>query len=218
MDAKLTFTLSLLTTLLVACGDAGSDQLNRGGGGTGDEAPGEEGTPDPGAGGVQCSPSKSYLGYGGRDLTNERTQTALGVDRARLKPFGALQSEYPRVLGSTPASLEGAAATFGQAGPRWYAEPMANSSALQSAYDIAFDGCLTYTSKGAEFAAAPDGPTAATQCGAMARKFWSKTPAPQEVQACVDMATKGAAKETDVRRKWAYACASVLTAAGFLTY
>ena len=52
----------------------------------------------------------------------------------------------------------------------------------------------------------------------MARKFWNKTPAPQEIQACVDVATTGAAKEPDARRKWAYACASVMTSAGFLTY
>jgi hypothetical protein len=52
----------------------------------------------------------------------------------------------------------------------------------------------------------------------MARKFWSKTPAPQEIQTCVDVAITGAASEPDAPTKWAYACASVLTSAGFLTY
>src|SRR5690606_13192745 len=117
-----------------------------------------------------------------------------------------------------PASLTGSGATFGQPAQRWYEEPSANAVALQTAYSIAFDGCLTYTASGAEFAAAPDATSAETQCAAMARKFWSKTPGPQEIAACVEGATTGSAAEPQARRKWAYACASVLTSAGFLTY
>jgi hypothetical protein len=52
----------------------------------------------------------------------------------------------------------------------------------------------------------------------MARKFWSKTPSPEEIQSCVDVVVNGTAAETQIDRKWAYACASVLTSAGFLTY
>lgn len=220
MNAKITFTFSLLACVMIACGDGG-DELTGGrgpGGSNPDNGPGNgpgDGT-DPGDP-AQCT-SKTYAGFDNRELTADRKVVKLGTDRARLKPFGALQTEYARVLGNTPASLTGSAATFGQPAQRWYEEPQANAVALQTAYSIAFDGCLTYTATASEFATAPDATSAATQCGAMARKFWSKTAAPQEIQACVDVATTGAAAEPNARRKWAYACASVMTSAGFLTY
>ena len=132
--------------------------------------------------------------------------------------FSALQTEYARVLGAAPASLQGAGPTFGQVPARWYEEPEANAVALQTAYSIAFDGCLTFTATAPEFAAAPDASSAPVQCAALARRFWSKTPAPQEIQSCVDVAVTAAASEPNARRKWAYACASVLSSAGFLTY
>ncbi len=135
-----------------------------------------------------------------------------------MKPFGALKTEFERVLGNKPASLATADATFAAPPARWYAEPAANAVALKTAYDIAFDGCLTYVATDPKLAAAPTAATASEACAGMARKFWSKTPAPQEIQACVDVATTGAASEPVAARKWAYACASVLTSAGFLTY
>lgn len=162
--------------------------------------------------------SREYQNFDHQSLTSGRTVTRLGNDRARMKPFSALQTEYLRVLGNTPASLAGSGATFGQVPKMWFAEPEANAVALQTAYNIAFDGCLTYTGSDAAYAAAPDATSAQTQCSAMARKFWSKTPAPQEIQACADMAVTGSAAEADPRRRWAYACASVLTSAGFLSY
>ena len=219
MNAKITFTFSLLACVMLACGDGGAELT--GGRGPGGSNPGED-PADPGGGTdpgdpAQCT-SKTYAGFDNRELTAERKVLKLGTDRARLKPFSALQTEYARVLGNTPASLTGSAATFGQPPQRWYDEPEANAVALQTAYNIAFDGCLTYTQTASEYASAPDANSAATQCAAMARKFWSKTPAPQEIQACVEVATTGAAAEPNARRKWAYACASVLTSAGFLTY
>ncbi len=164
-----------------------------------------------------CS-GREYVGFGSTPLAAGRVVAKLGVDRLRMKPFSALQTEIPRVLGSTPASLAGSAATFGDAPARWFDEPQANAVALQTAFAVAFDGCLTYTASAPEFAGAPDATTATTQCTAMARKFWSKTPTAAEVQACADVAVSGAAAEPQARRKWAYACASVLTASGFLTY
>jgi hypothetical protein len=52
----------------------------------------------------------------------------------------------------------------------------------------------------------------------MARTFWSRTASPDQTAACVDVAVTGAATVTDPRKRWAYACASVLSSAGFLTY
>ena len=51
----------------------------------------------------------------------------------------------------------------------------------------------------------------------MSRKFWSRTPTTQEIASCADVAMTGAAGEP-IARAWAYACACVLTSAGFLTY
>jgi len=222
MNAKLTFTFSFLACVMLACGDGGDELTGgpqRGGPGGPDDpgaSSGEEGKPDP-TDPALCT-SKTYAGFENKVLTDERKVQKLGTDRARMKPFSALQTEYTRVLGNTPASLTGSAATFGQPAQRWYEEPAANAVALQTAQNIAFDGCLTYTGTATEFANAPDAASAETQCAAMARKFWSKTPGPTEIAACVDVATTGSASEPNARRKWAYACASVLTSAGFLTY
>jgi hypothetical protein len=218
MSAKLTFTFSLLACVMLACGE-GNDELNGGPPGGPADPNGNPAAPDPGdPGDPKLCTSKTYAGFDNKELTADRPVARLGVDRARMKPFTALQTEYTRVLGSAPASLAGAAATFGAPPARWYEEPQANAVALQTAYTIAFDGCLTYTATAQEFANAPDQPSAETQCGAMARKFWSKTPGPSEISACVEVATTGSAAEPDARRKWAYACASVLTSAGFLAY
>jgi hypothetical protein len=217
MSAKLTFTFSLIAGVMLACGDSGND-LNGGPqrGGTDPNANPNAQQPDPGDPAL-CT-SKTYPGFDAKELTADRKVQRLGTDRARMKPFSALQTEYGRVLGNTPASLKGSGVTFGESVPRWYDEPEANAVQLQTAYSIAFDGCLTYTGTAAEFAGAPDQASAETQCSAMARKFWSKTPNPTEIAACVEVATTGSAAEADPRRKWAYACASVLTSAGFLTY
>lgn len=212
---------SLACGVLAACADEDGSALKGGGpGGPPGVAdpttpPTDPTTPPPDP--ALCA-ARAYTGYDAKPLTAGRVAANIGVDRQRIKPFSALQTELPRVLGAAPASLTGAGPTFGQAPARWYEEPRANAVALQTTYAIAFDGCLTYTATAPEFAAAPDATTAAAQCGAMARKFWSKTPAPLEIQACADVALKGAASEPLARRKWAYACASVLTASGFLTY
>ncbi len=169
--------------------------------------------PDP----KKCG-GRPYVGMGGTELSASRKAVLAGVDHGRVKPYSALTGEYPRVLGNTPASLQGAAATFGSAPARWYEEPESSSVALQTAYAVSFDGCLTYTETDAKYAAAPTPQSAQQLCTEMERKFWSRTPTTGEVASCVDVATNGTASEPQARRKWAYACASVLTAAGFLTY
>jgi len=222
MKTKSAFSISvaLVTTFLVACADESSSLTHRGddkdtNASDPTNAADQQDPNDP----ALCAPkNRDYKSFDQTTLTAKRTVTRLGNDRGRVKPFSALQSEYARVLGATPASLAGSGATFGQAQKNWFEEPQANAVALQTAYNIAFDGCLDYTKTDAAFAAAPDATSAPTQCGAMVRKFWSRVAAPQEVQACADMATTGAAAEPDPRRKWAYACASVLSSAGFMTY
>lgn len=161
---------------------------------------------------------KKFLGFDGEDLVARRPVANAGVDRSRFKPYDALAGEFQRVLGTTPASLAGASDTFGKAEARWYDEPAVGGVVLQTGFKIAFDGCLTYVATKPDFAVAPTAATAAAKCAEMARTFWSRTASPDQIAACSDVAIAGAAKEPNAQRKWAYACASVLDSAGFMTY
>ncbi len=172
-------------------------------------------TPDPAA--VVCTGGKDYADFDGATLLGLRTHVPAGTDRARLKPYDVLAAEYTRVLGAAPASLAGAADTFGRTAPRWYEEPSIGGVGLQTAYRVAFDGCLAFVAKGG-FPDAPNAANAGERCGAMTRAFWSRTASPDEIAACVDVAVVGSAGEADMSKRWAYACAAVLTASGFLTY
>jgi hypothetical protein len=110
------------------------------------------------------------------------------------------------------------ASTFGADPPRWYSEPAASAITLYSSYRIALQGCLTLTGGGANYAAAPTQATAATECAAWEDKFWSRTPAQSEIDTCASFAVNDTASEPSAPRRWAYACATVLTSANFLTF
>lgn len=200
----------------VGCASEGDDRTPRGSS-SGDVPPGVDPNAPPVDPVAQCT-GKEYIGFDQEKLTAARVGALSGVDQRRVKDFGVLRGEYARVLGSAPASLNPSASTFGAPPARWFEEPTLNAVAIQTAYTIAFDGCLTYTAQGGEYAAAPDANNAPNVCGAMARKFWSQTATPAEIAACVDVAVNDSKSETDARRRWAYACASVLTSSGFLSY
>src|SRR5207248_2932 len=151
----------------------------------------------------------SYVGFGGTVLEVGRVDQDLGIDAARVKPFSALQTEYTRVLGTTPSLLTGMNATFSDPQARWFVEPQASAISLYTAYRIAFQGCLTYTS-GTPYASVPSNTTAATSCTDFATKFWSRAATQPEIDSCVNVAMVDTMKETDPHRRWAYACASVL--------
>lgn len=169
-----------------------------------------------------------YKGFGGIQLESDRPLAEVGLDRTRVKPYAMLVDEYKRVLGVTPSVLAESGPTFGEAPDRWLTEPSPTAVALYQAYRVAFEGCLAYTKTDAKYAAAPTTATATAECTAMERKFWSQTPIPAEIQACVTVAVTDStmeqqpggqpAKATDPRRRWAYACASVLTAPGFVMF
>jgi hypothetical protein len=134
-----------------------------------------------------------------------------------VKPYSALGDEYARVLGTTPALLSTLGSTFGQVPPHWYIEPQATAVSLYSALRVAFVGCLDYTNSTA-FDVSPDPTNAATTCASFASKFWSRDADTDEIAACVQIVTQGTPDEPLPRRKWAYACASVLSSAPFLTF
>ncbi len=164
-----------------------------------------------------CAEGFSYEGFGGTQLVVGRDPDAVGYDRDRVKPLTALRGEYARVLGKTPAVLEQLSNTFGAVPARWYVEPEASAVSLYSAMRVAFAGCLELTNT-AEFDGTITLESAEKHCTGFARRFWSRNPAEDELARCVDVVSQKTSEEPNLRRKWAYGCASVLSSAGFLTY
>lgn len=165
-----------------------------------------------------CESGRSYEGFGGAQLTQDRKEADIGLERARTKPFAALQTEYVRVLGNTPALLAQSESTFGLTPPRWYPKTDPNAVSLYQAYRIAFQGCLTVTAQPAQYTQLPTLESARTECGAWAKKFWGRPAMGAELDACANVVGIYSTSETSVRRRWAHGCASVLTASDFLTF
>jgi hypothetical protein len=165
-----------------------------------------------------CESGRSYEGFGGRHLTQDRRETDVGLERARTKPFGALQTEYVRVLGNTPELLAQSESTFGLTPPRWYPKIDPNAVSLYQAYRIAFQGCLTLTSQPAQFTQTPTIESARAECSVWARKFWGRSAMTPELEACANVIGVYSTSETSMRRRWAHGCASVLTSSDFLTF
>lgn len=164
-----------------------------------------------------CDQGYSYQGFGGARLEVGRDEDQVGFDRDRVKPLTALRGEYARVLGTTPALLDSLSNTFGVTPPRWYIEPEATAVSLYSSMRIGFVGCLNVTAT-AEYDVMPDATNARAKCGKFAHRFWSREPNVEELDSCVELVTLKTGEEPAARRKWAYACASVLSSASFLTY
>lgn len=163
-----------------------------------------------------CNGSALYGGFGGRSLDGDRLDQAVGKNRLRVKPYPMLVTEYNRVLGSTPAFIQNKGQTFSQPGARWDVEQELSAVSLYQAFQGSFQGCLTFTSTGTQFAANPTAATANTQCAALQRRFWSRVPTAAETAACVTFATSAVNNDANPRRRWAYTCAAVLTSTGFL--
>jgi hypothetical protein len=159
-----------------------------------------------------------WKGFAGTNLVQARVDGAIGADRARLKPFNTLADEYQRAIGNVPASLANAAASFGDAPERFYAEPRASAISVWSSFRVGFDGCLTFTEAAPEYADAPTDASATATCTTLARKFWSRAATAEEIDACKQVALTDSATEATPRRRWAFTCASLLSSAGFLTY
>lgn len=231
-----TFLFAIPVFVALAACSGGSDELTGGldpNNPNNPSDPNNPGTNPPGTNPNPNSPEKTcaetqtgYVGLGGIALHGTRAEAVAGVDRDRFKPFSSLSGEFRRVMRLTTApNLQSSAATFGEAPARFYAEPKATAVNLFEAYQVAFRLCEA-NNTGGTYATAPSDATARTECTNWERKYWSRTPTPAEIDACVKVAVTdsvtenpatGARQTTPVRR-WAYACASVLTSAGFLTY
>ncbi len=163
--------------------------------------------------------SKSYKGFGNINLVAGRvTDVPKEGDRFRVKPYSVLAGEYTRVLGSVPGSLAANAASFVAAPERWYVEPQASAVTLFTSFRIAYEGTLALVASDTKYSAAPTEESASVICSSFARQVWNRLPTPAEITACKNLAMIETAGETDVKARWAYALASVMASADFLTY
>jgi hypothetical protein len=205
-------TLAILSALsLAACvgeiGNSNGDDDGSDGDGSG------SGSQEP----VTCEQARSYTGLQG-DLTADRPQIEAGTDRMRIKPYGVLAAEYNRALGLTGFSTNAYRTTFGAAPARWYQEAQASASTVFASFALGYDGCSQKTATGADYAAAPTDVLADRLCRDFARTSWSREPDDAAVAACVTYATTQTDPADDPRVRWAYTCAAVLTASGFLSF
>ena len=213
------FLASLAAVATSACGEDDFGSLT--GGGPGSQNPGEVpgGGIDPAS--LQCTQApegRSYTLFDGAKLDATRANENVGVNRARVKPFAAMTKEFQRVLGVVPPSLKEAGGSFDVPATRWYGETQYSAVSLHAMATISFEGCLAYVKGKPAFAVAPTDATARAECSTLMRKAWSHSPSPEEITGCADLAVKALAEEKDVSRRWAYACASVMSSAQFLTF
>ncbi len=236
-SSSLRLVLRLLPALSLAlavsaCGSDGDSLLgngNGGGGGANGNGSGDPGAPGgPGQPGgpdappqLECTAKpqgRAYINFDGTDLATTRVNENVGINRARLKPYGVMASEYQRVLGLVPPSLAGAADSFDEPPARWFSEARQTGVSLSAIFDISFEACVAFTKDAGDYAAMPDATSAAAVCTNLMKKSWNRSPTPDESAACVTLATTQLASESAPRRRWAYVCASVLSSSNFLTF
>ena len=212
MRKQHTITLLLLSLLSITAAACAGEI-----GGAGGDDDGSDVEPDPEP--VVCEATRTYTNLGGQPLDHDRPTIDPGTDRVRMKPYAALAAEYKAALGLA-ANLDTAqyAATFGRSPARWFSEPQASANTIYAAFALAYDGCTQSIGTKAEYAAAPNTAAAEVICNDFIRRAWHREPAAGETTACVDYAVNQTKASDAPAKRWAYACAAVLTSSGFLTY
>ena len=176
-----------------------------------DQPPGDDAPP-------ACEQPKTYTGFAGTPLEAGRPEIAAGSDRVRLKPFTALATEYTRALGLTTFNTQAYAATFGRPPARWYAEPAASANTVYAAFALAFEACTAHTATAPLYADAPNTTSAGLACREFARRAWHREATDDEAAACVTYTVDQTNAADAPRKRWAYSCAAVLSASGFLAF
>lgn len=210
-----------LSLLVPACVDEDPNSLLRRGGpdGTNGDGTGENGEGLPEA--LQCTEKpegRSYVLFDGTKLEASRLNENVGVNRARIKPYAVMATEYERVLGVVPEGIKTAGGAFDDPPERWYAESTHSGVSINAIFEISFEGCLAWAKAAPELAEAPTEESAKAECTKLMRKAWSRSPSPDEISGCVDLAVTKLASQSDPARRWAYVCASVLSSSHFLTF
>lgn len=167
---------------------------------------------------VVCEQARTYKGFDGSPLESGRLEIDPGSDRIRMKPFVALATEYERALGVAEVNTTSAAATFGRAPARWYLEPQASASTVYAAFALAYSACSQKTATGTDFAEAPNANSAQRLCHDFGAAAWHREPTSDEITTCATFAVDKTNPADAPAKRWAYTCAAVLTASGFLTY
>jgi hypothetical protein len=203
MRQRFQWTFVAALTLAGCAGDIG-----------GDDGDGSGSDDDP----IVCEQTRTYTGFGSRDLTGTRPAIDPGSDRLRLKPFVALSAEYRAALGLAAFDTGMYAATFGRPPARWFQEPAASANTVYAAFALAFDACTRQTMGDARYAAAPDAASADVNCREYARRAWHREATDAEAAACVSYAVDKTNPADAPAKRWSYACAAVLSASGFLAY
>jgi len=165
-----------------------------------------------------CETTRSYTGFGSRTLENDRPAIAAGSDRVRVKPFTALAAEYAAALGLTTFNTQAYAATFGRPPARWYIEPAASANTIYAAFALAYDACTQHTATDPQYAAVPEPTLADMICRERARRSWHREATDDEAATCATYAVNQTNPADAPRKRWAYACAAVVSASGFLAY
>lgn len=206
--------------LFVACSTEGEDTLDpTGNEGTG---PGSQSASTV----LECrkdSVGRVYKAFDGSSLVAARQPKALGVDRARVKPYPVLVSEIERVLGklSQPVSATflSAASSFELPADRWFEEPKATGVGISTYFNAVFAAALAHVDANpSAYASMPTTESAKKVCEDMAHKAWRRRPAQTEVDRCTELAVTKLGKEPVVKKRWAYLIAAVLSTADFLSY
>ncbi len=164
-----------------------------------------------------CQTGRSYLGLGGQPLEAERVVLAAGTERMRLKPYGALAAEYTRALGLSTFDASAYATTFGAPPKRWFQEPQASANTVYASFALSYDACTQYAAGNPGLSSAPAPSLAAEVCRDLAHRAWHRTMTDDQLAACTGYAIDQTGADAPAQR-WAYACAAVLSAAGFLSY
>ena len=170
---------------------------------------------------LQCTvkpQGKSYKHFDGSLLEQTRINENVGVNRARIKPYAVMASEYQRVLGLVPEGIKTAGESFDAPPDRWYAETTYSGVSMNAIFEISYEGCLAYAKAAPDLKAAPDATSATAECTKLMKKAWNRSPSPDEISGCTELALTKLASQTDVSRRWAYVCSSVLSSSQFLTF
>jgi hypothetical protein len=218
-NIKLSLGAATLIILVAACADNPDALLGKRAGGPndGENANGENETPES----LQCTAKpegRAYVNFNGNHLDQNRTNENVGVNRARIKPYAVMANEYQRVLGLVPEAIKTAGGSFDAPPERWYAESTHSGVSMNTIFEISFAGCVAYAKAAPDLKAAPTPESAKAECTRLMRKAWNRTPSPEEIQGCTDLAMTKLASQTDVSRRWAYVCSSVLSSSQFLTF